>query len=79
MSKFASKSFWVDAGDRAAASFAQALLVTGVFESVGLLGADWVTVLSLAGGYALASLLTSIAVRGGASKGGGAPDAEGGI
>ena len=68
-SKYASKKFWVDAGDRAASSFAQALLTTGVFESVGLLGADWMQILSLSGGYALASLLTSIAFRGGAKDG----------
>lgn len=65
MSKYASKQFWVDTADRAVASFAQALVTTGVFESVGLIGVDWQGVLSLSGGYALASVLTSIAFRGG--------------
>lgn len=66
MSKYADKKFWVDAADRAISSFAQALIVTNVFETSGLLGVDWVDMLSLAGGYALASLLTSVAFRGGA-------------
>ena len=68
MSKFADRQFWVDTADRAVASFAQALVTTGVFESVGLLGVDWTGVLSLSGGYALASVLTSIAFRGGANR-----------
>lgn len=63
-SKFASKDFWVDAFDRALASFAQAMVTTGVFESTGILGLEWSGILSLSGGYALASLLTSIAFRG---------------
>lgn len=66
MSKFSDKAFWIDTGDRVLASFAQALLVTGAFETAGVIGVDWAGVLSLAGGYALASLLTSIAFRGGA-------------
>lgn len=65
-SKYASREFWTDAIDRAVASFAQALVTTGVFESAGLIGVDWQGVLSLSGGYALASLLTSIAFRGNA-------------
>lgn len=68
VSKFADKQFWVDTGDRALASFAQALVTTGVFESVGLLGVNWTDILSLSGGYALASVLTSVAFRGGGSK-----------
>ena len=64
MSKFADKQFWVDTGDRALTSFAQALLTTGVFESTGLLNIDWVQILSLAGGYAAASVLTSVVFRG---------------
>src|SRR5690625_4471079 len=68
VSKFADRQFWVDTADRAVASFAQALVTTGVFESVGLLGVDWTGVLSLSGGYALASVLTSIAFRGGANR-----------
>lgn len=64
MSKYADKQFWIDTGDRALASFAQALVTTGVFESTGLIGLDWAAVLSLSGGYALASVLTSVAFRG---------------
>ena len=66
MSKFADKAFWVDAVDRTVASFAQAVVAGGVLQSAGLLGIDWADTLSLAGGYALTSLLTSIAFRGGA-------------
>lgn len=65
MSKYSDKRFWIDAGDRALASFAQALVTTGAFESTGLLDLNWPEILSLSGGYALASLLTSIAFRGG--------------
>ena len=67
-SKFASTSFWTDTFDRALASFAQALVVVAAFDQVGVLGADWVNGLSLAGGYALASVLTSVAFRGGADE-----------
>ena len=67
-SKFASATFWTDTIDRAVASFAQALVVAGTFEQVGILGADWKGVLSLSGGYALASVLSSVAWRGGASN-----------
>lgn len=66
MSKFADRAWLTDTLDRAVASFAQALLVTGTFETVGIIGVDWAGVLSLAGGYALASVLTSVAFRGGA-------------
>lgn len=65
-SKYSDKGFWVDTVDRAVASFAQALVVTNVFESAGVIGIAWADMLSLAGGYALASLLTSVAFRGGA-------------
>lgn len=76
-SKFASKAFWVDAGDRALSSFAQALIATGVLESSGIIGVDWQGILSLAGGYALTSFLTSIAFRGGATEGGVTPSVRG--
>lgn len=64
MSKFASKKFWVDAGDRALASFAQGILASSGLETIGVLDIDWVQVLSLGSSYALLSLLTSIAFRG---------------
>lgn len=65
MSKFADRKFWIDAGDRALTSFAQAMLITNVFETVGVIGVDWQGVFSLSAGYALTSVLTSIAFRGG--------------
>lgn len=64
MSKYASKKFWVDTADRAVATFAQAMLATGVLESTGLVGIDWGGILSIAGGTALASVLSSVAFRG---------------
>lgn len=64
MSKFADRKFWTDAFDRAAASFAQALVTASALEELGILGVEWGSALSVAGGFALASLLTSIAFRG---------------
>lgn len=63
-SKFADSEFWVDLADRAFISFAQGLLTAGVFESTGLVGLNWAEIFSLAGGYAFASVLTSIIIRG---------------
>lgn len=65
MSKFANKQFWIDTGDRALASFAQAILATGALNEAGVLSVDWVQIVSLAGSYAVASVLTSISFRGG--------------
>lgn len=67
MSKFADKTFWIDAFDRAVASFAQGVIGTALLDSTGLLDVDWVQVASLAGSYALLSVLTSVAFRGGSS------------
>lgn len=64
MSKFASKQFWVDTLDRVVASFAQGVLATAGLDSVGVLTVEWQQVVSLAGSYALLSLLTSVAFRG---------------
>lgn len=64
MSKYASKAFWVDAGDRAVATAAQAavaLLTAGV---TGILDVDWPQVGSIAGLAAAVSVLTSVAFRG---------------
>ena len=66
MSKFANLQFWVDTGDRAVASFAQGLIGTAGLDGIGIVSVDWLGVLSLAGSYALLSVLTSIAFRGGA-------------
>jgi len=68
-SKFASKAFWTDTMDRVIASFAQGLLGSAGLDSTGLVDVGWSGVFSLAGSYALLSLLTSVAVRGGASQG----------
>lgn len=67
-SKYASATFWVDAADRGFASFFQALVTTNLLDSSGVVGLDWPAILSLSGGYALASVATSIAFRGGANK-----------
>lgn len=64
MSKYASKSFWVDTFDRAVSTFAQALIGTNIIESAGLLNVDWVEILSVSGAAALTSVLTSVAFRG---------------
>lgn len=63
-SKYANTGFWVDAADRALASFAQAGLASGLLGTTGVLGVDWVGLLSISAGTALASILSSIAFRG---------------
>lgn len=70
-SKFLDGQFWADTVDRALASFAQGLLVVGSFDQSGVINVDWGGILSMAGGYALASVATSVAFRGGANKNGG--------
>jgi hypothetical protein len=67
-SKFASGQFWIDTFDRVVASFAQGILATAGLDSIGILDIEWQGVLSLAGSYALLSLLTSIAFRGNGSS-----------
>jgi hypothetical protein len=55
-----SVSFWQYAGERAIKTFAQAaiaVLGTGV---VGLFSIDWVGLISVAGGAAFLSILTSV-------------------
>ena len=54
------KEFWSYAGERAIKTFAQAAMAYLGTGSVGLLTIDFVTLLSLAGGAALLSLLTSV-------------------
>lgn len=68
MSKYMDEAFWTDAFDRVVASFAQGLIATAGLDGIGVLDIDWTQSLSMAGSYALLSLLTSIAFRGGASK-----------
>lgn len=57
-------NFWVAAFERAIKSLAQGLLVAGLGDGAGLLALDWISVLSIAFGMFLASLLTSIASGG---------------
>lgn len=64
MSKYADKKFWTDALDRAIASFAQGVIATAGLDGVGVLDVDWTQVLSVAGSFALLSVLTSVAFRG---------------
>jgi hypothetical protein len=53
-------SFWSFAGERAIKTFAQAALATLGTGTIGLLTIDWVNLLSISGGAALLSLLTSV-------------------
>jgi hypothetical protein len=55
-----SKTFWLDAAERAVKTFAQALLSIFIVSGVTVLNADWVTALATAGTAVLVSLLTSI-------------------
>lgn len=59
-----SRAFWEYAGERAIKTFAQAAIAALGAGSVGLFAIDWSALLSVAGGAALLSLLTSlVAVR----------------
>lgn len=59
MRKYLKVLFWDYAGERALKSVIQALFVTGLVGAP-LFDLDWQAILSLSGGYALASILTSI-------------------
>lgn len=65
MSKYASKRFWIDTGDRAVATVAQAAVATLTAGVTGLLDVDFVQVASVSGLAGLVSVLTSVAFRGG--------------
>lgn len=67
-SKFADARFWVDAFDRAVASFAQGAIGALGLDSAGVLDVDWGQGLSIAGAMGLLSVLTSVAFRGGANR-----------
>lgn len=64
MSKYASKKFWIDTLDRVIVSFAQGLIGVLGLDTVGVLDVDWAQGLSVAGSFAILSLLTSVAFRG---------------
>jgi hypothetical protein len=60
------RAFWEYAGERAIKTFAQTAIATLGAGSVGLFSIDWSALLSVAGGAALLSLLTSlVAVKSG--------------
>lgn len=63
-SKYADRSFWIDAFDRAVSTFAQAAVGALTAEVTGLVDVDWTGVGSIAGLAALVSVLTTVAFRG---------------
>jgi hypothetical protein len=60
MTTMFSKSFWEYSGERAIKTFAQAAIAFLGAGSVGLFAIDWAAMISVAGGAALLSLLTSV-------------------
>ncbi len=58
------KQFWLDAGERAVKTFAQAAVALLTAGGVGLIGIDWIEVASVAGLAALVSVLTSVGSAG---------------
>ena len=64
MSRYWNKKFWIDAADRAIATFAQTTVATGLTGITGLLEIDVIQVVSVSGLASVISLLTSIAFRG---------------
>jgi hypothetical protein len=67
-SKYASKEFWTQTADRAISTFAQTAVGSFVVGTTGLLTLDFITIGSLAGAAALASVLQSVAFRGAPEK-----------
>jgi hypothetical protein len=63
-SRYADRKFWIDAGDRALSTFAQAAIGALTATSTGLVDVDWAGVGSIAGLAALVSVLTTVAFRG---------------
>lgn len=66
MSKYAHKQFWIDAADRAVATFAQGALGAITADTIGVTDLDLGAIASIGGLAALVSILTSVAFRGGA-------------
>lgn len=61
MSFLTKKLFWIDAAERAIKTFAQAAVAILTADAVGLIGVDYIQLLSIAGLAAVVSLLTSVA------------------
>lgn len=66
---FFTRAFLVDAGERAAKTFAQAALATLGAGSVDILTTNWVGALSIGAGAAIVSLLMSIGSERGGNPG----------
>lgn len=56
-----SRSFWVDATERAVKTFAQSALATLGVGATDIMSVNWMGVLSVGAGAAVVSVLTSIA------------------
>lgn len=64
-----STAFWKAAAERMVRTFAQVLIATLGLETAGIVHANWVEGLSLAGGAALLALLTAVAASGAGPSG----------
>ena len=63
------KAFWIDAGERTIRTIAQSLLALMGTDALGIVGLDWMQMISVAIGAGLMSLLTSIVATGVGDKG----------
>ena len=63
------KAFWTDAGERTIRTIAQSLLALMGTDALGIVGLDWMQMLSVALGAGLMSLLTAIVATGIGDKG----------
>lgn len=68
MSKYADRQFWIDTADRAVATFAQGTLGALTADAISILDAGVAEAAQVGALTALASVLYSIAFRGGAVK-----------
>ena len=64
MSKYASRTFWVDTFDRSVSTFAQASLAVLTADATGIVNVDWPQVLSVGGLAAIVAIAQAIAFRG---------------
>lgn len=63
------RAFWIDAGERAVRTIAQALLALLGTDALGIVGLDWLQMLSVAAGAGLMSILTAIVATNVGDKG----------